>query len=64
MYLHSSQCQKSIQLFNIGHPGDGQVEIFYVDVGNKKVVPVTDLRRIKDEFFALPIMVSCCVIHE
>lgn len=43
---------------NTGHPGDAQVEIFYVDLGNKKIAPVTDLRRIKDEFFALPIMVS------
>lgn len=51
-------------LFIIGHPGDGQVEIFYVDFGRRKVVPVTDLRRIKDEFFALPIMVSSRVIRE
>ncbi|TWW80400.1 RING finger protein 17, partial [Takifugu flavidus] len=46
----------------LGHPGEGQVEILYVDLGNKKVVPVKDLRRIKDDFFALPIMaINCCL---
>lgn len=55
---------KGVYLFIIGHPGDGQVEILYVDLGNKKVVPVKDLRRIKDEFFALPIMVSGSVNNE
>lgn len=40
------------------------MEILYVDLGNKKVVPVKDLRRIKDEFFALPIMVSGSVNNE
>lgn len=29
----------------------------YVDFGNKISVPVADLRRIKEEFFALPILV-------
>ncbi|CAG08247.1 unnamed protein product [Tetraodon nigroviridis] len=48
----------------IGHPGDGQVEIFYVDLGNKKIAPVTDLRRIKDEFFTLPIMAIRCCLEE
>lgn len=55
---------KGIYLFIIGHPGDGQVEILYVDFGNKKVVSVKDLRRIKDELFALPILVSCSVNNE
>lgn len=40
------------------------MEILYVDLGNKKVVPVRDLRRIKDEFFALPIMVSGSIDNE
>lgn len=40
------------------------MEILYVDLGNKKVLPVKDLRRIKDDFFALPIMVSGSVNNE
>ncbi|XP_059198689.1 RING finger protein 17 isoform X2 [Centropristis striata] len=38
----------------IGHPGGGKVEVQYVDFGNKKILSVCDLRKIKDEFFALP----------
>ncbi|XP_075961117.1 RING finger protein 17 [Anarhichas minor] len=46
----------------IGHPGGRQVEVQYVDFGNKKVVSVSDLRKIKDEFFALPSRaVRCCL---
>lgn len=37
-----------------GHPGGRKVEVHYVDFGNKKTLPVSDLRKIKDEFFALP----------
>ncbi|MEQ2234971.1 hypothetical protein ILYODFUR_036878, partial [Ilyodon furcidens] len=41
----------------IGHPGGRKVEVRYVDFGNKQIVSVSDLRKIKDEFFALPAMV-------
>ena len=40
-----------------GHPGGRKVEVRYVDFGNKKILSVSDLRKIKDEFFALPSMV-------
>lgn len=41
----------------LGHPGGRKVEVRYVDFGNKQVLSVSDLRKIKDEFFALPAMV-------
>lgn len=41
----------------VGHPGGRKVEVQYVDFGNKNILPVSDLRKIKDEFFALPSMV-------
>ena len=30
------------------------MEVCYVDFGNKGVLSVADLRKIKDEFFAIP----------
>ncbi|XP_067460458.1 RING finger protein 17 isoform X1 [Thunnus thynnus] len=46
----------------IGHPGGRKVEVRYVDFGNKKILSVSDLRKIKDEFFALPSMaIHCCL---
>lgn len=41
----------------VGHPGDRKVEVRYVDFGDKKILSVSDLRKIKNEFFALPSMV-------
>ncbi|XP_022595844.1 RING finger protein 17 [Seriola dumerili] len=40
----------------IGHPGGRKVEVRFVDFGNKKILSVSDLKKIKDEFFALPSM--------
>lgn len=37
-----------------------KVAVRYVDFGNEKTVLVSDLRKIKNEFFALPIMVRTC----
>ncbi|KAK0152641.1 RING finger protein 17 [Merluccius polli] len=38
------------------------VEVQFVDMGNKKVVSVSELRKIKDEFFSLPAMaIQCCL---
>uniref|UniRef100_A0A8C4ZK29 Tudor domain-containing protein n=1 Tax=Gadus morhua TaxID=8049 RepID=A0A8C4ZK29_GADMO len=37
-----------------GMLGDRSVEVQYVDIGNEGVVSVSDLRKIKDEFFSLP----------
>ncbi|XP_044072779.1 RING finger protein 17 isoform X2 [Siniperca chuatsi] len=46
----------------IGHPGARKVEVRYVDFGNKNILSVSDLRKIKDEFFALPSMaIRCCL---
>nr|XP_033473084.1 RING finger protein 17 [Epinephelus lanceolatus]XP_033473085.1 RING finger protein 17 [Epinephelus lanceolatus] len=46
----------------IGHPGGRKVEVRYVDFGNSKSLSVGDLRKIKDEFFALPAMaIHCCL---
>ncbi|XP_024864846.1 RING finger protein 17 isoform X2 [Kryptolebias marmoratus] len=46
----------------IGHPGEKKVEVLYVDFGNKTILSVSDLRKIKDEFFALPAMaIHCCL---
>ncbi|XP_068428378.1 RING finger protein 17 isoform X2 [Clinocottus analis] len=45
-----------------GHPVRSKVEVQYVDFGNKEVVSVSDLRKIKDEFFSLPCRaVRCCL---
>uniref|UniRef100_A0A3Q4MNV7 Ring finger protein 17 n=1 Tax=Neolamprologus brichardi TaxID=32507 RepID=A0A3Q4MNV7_NEOBR len=38
----------------IGHPGGRKVEVQFVDFGNRKILSVSDLRKIKNEFFALP----------
>ncbi|XP_054471060.1 RING finger protein 17 isoform X2 [Anoplopoma fimbria] len=46
----------------VGHPGGRKVEVQYVDFGNKKILSVSDLRKIKDEFFALPSRaIHCCL---
>uniref|UniRef100_A0A4W6DQE7 Ring finger protein 17 n=1 Tax=Lates calcarifer TaxID=8187 RepID=A0A4W6DQE7_LATCA len=46
----------------IGHPGGRKVEVRYVDFGNKRILSVSDLRKIKDEFFALPSKaIHCCL---
>nr|XP_020474573.1 RING finger protein 17 isoform X3 [Monopterus albus] len=46
----------------LGHPGDRKVEVLYVDLGSKEILPVSDLRKIKDEFFALPSKaIPCCL---
>ncbi|KAK2905757.1 hypothetical protein Q8A73_009700 [Channa argus] len=46
----------------IGHPGGRKVEVQYMDFGNKNILSVSDLRKIKDEFFALPSMaIHCCL---
>uniref|UniRef100_A0AAQ6A8N9 Tudor domain-containing protein n=1 Tax=Amphiprion ocellaris TaxID=80972 RepID=A0AAQ6A8N9_AMPOC len=46
----------------IGHPGGRKVEVQYVDFGNKSILSVNDLRKIKDEFFALPAKaIHCCL---
>lgn len=41
----------------VGIPGGRKVEVQFVDFGNNKILSVNDLRKIKDEFFALPAMV-------
>ncbi|KAM8854806.1 RING finger protein 17 [Spinachia spinachia] len=46
----------------VGHPGGRKVEVQYVDFGNKKTLPVSDLRKIKDEFFTLPSRAICCCL--
>ncbi|XP_074550284.1 RING finger protein 17 [Halichoeres trimaculatus] len=48
----------------IGHQGEGKVEVRYVDLGCKKTLTVRDLRKIKDEFFALPSMAIHCCLSE
>ncbi|XP_070831610.1 RING finger protein 17 [Chaetodon trifascialis] len=48
----------------LGHPGGRKVEVCYVDFGNKSVLPVSDLRKIKDEFFAPPSMAIHCCLSE
>uniref|UniRef100_A0A3Q3XBP1 Tudor domain-containing protein n=1 Tax=Mola mola TaxID=94237 RepID=A0A3Q3XBP1_MOLML len=48
----------------IGHPGGRRVEVQYVDFGNKSIVSVTNLRKIKDEFFALPTMAIHCSLSD
>uniref|UniRef100_A0A3P8U2J1 Ring finger protein 17 n=1 Tax=Amphiprion percula TaxID=161767 RepID=A0A3P8U2J1_AMPPE len=47
----------------IGHPGGRKVEVQYVDFGNKSILSVNDLRKIKDEFFALPAKVRTDCYH-
>nr|XP_004573086.1 RING finger protein 17 [Maylandia zebra] len=45
-----------------GHPGGRKVEVQFVDLGNRKILSVSDLRKIKDEFFALPARaINCCL---
>ena len=41
----------------VGHPGGRNVEVRFVDFGNIQILSVSDLRKMKDEFFALPSMV-------
>ncbi|XP_026232525.1 RING finger protein 17 isoform X2 [Anabas testudineus] len=48
----------------IGHPGGRKVEVRYVDFGNNKILSVSDLRKIKNEFFALPSMAIHCCLSE
>ncbi|XP_035264204.1 RING finger protein 17 isoform X1 [Anguilla anguilla] len=46
----------------IGFPGNRLVEVRYVDFGNKKILPLSDVRKLKDEYFALPAMaIQCCL---
>uniref|UniRef100_A0A8C7XJ98 Tudor domain-containing protein n=1 Tax=Oryzias sinensis TaxID=183150 RepID=A0A8C7XJ98_9TELE len=46
----------------IGCPRASKVEVLYVDFGNRKIIPVSDLRKIKNEFFTLPAMaIPCCL---
>ncbi|KAJ8352610.1 hypothetical protein SKAU_G00240860 [Synaphobranchus kaupii] len=44
----------------IGFPGNRLVEVRYVDFGNKNNLPLGDIRKLKDEFFALPAMAIQC----
>ncbi|XP_033965248.1 RING finger protein 17 isoform X3 [Pseudochaenichthys georgianus] len=48
----------------IGNPAGKKVEVQYVDFGIKKILSVSDLRKIKDEFFALPSMAIHCCLSE
>ncbi|XP_041857081.1 RING finger protein 17 isoform X2 [Melanotaenia boesemani] len=48
----------------IGHPGQRKVEVQYVDYGNKKILSVSDLRKIKDEFLALPAKAIPCSLAD
>ncbi|KAK6309769.1 hypothetical protein J4Q44_G00196500 [Coregonus suidteri] len=48
----------------IGIPGGRKVEVQFVDFGNKKILSVNDLRKIKDEFFALPAMAIQCYLAD
>ncbi|CAB1328832.1 unnamed protein product [Coregonus sp. 'balchen'] len=45
-------------------PGGRKVEVQFVDFGNKKILSVNDLRKIKDEFFALPAMAIQCYLAD
>ncbi|KAM3608198.1 uncharacterized protein V6R79_020824 [Siganus canaliculatus] len=48
----------------IGHPGGRKVRVRYIDFGNESTLSVSDLRKIKDEFFALPSMaIHCCLAN-
>uniref|UniRef100_A0A3Q3MRH5 Ring finger protein 17 n=1 Tax=Mastacembelus armatus TaxID=205130 RepID=A0A3Q3MRH5_9TELE len=45
-----------------GHPEARKVEVLNVDFGDKTVLSVSDLKKIKDEFFALPSKaIQCCL---
>nr|XP_057938997.1 RING finger protein 17 isoform X3 [Doryrhamphus excisus] len=44
-----------------GHPGGRKVDVHYIDFGNRATVSVSDLRKIKDEFFSLPVLVTMAV---
>ncbi|XP_029967099.1 RING finger protein 17 [Salarias fasciatus] len=48
----------------LGHLDGIKVEVFFVDYGNTKIVSVSDLRKIKDEFFALPSMAVHCSLSD
>ncbi|KAJ8013110.1 hypothetical protein DPEC_G00049880 [Dallia pectoralis] len=48
----------------MGILGDRKVEVQFVDFGNKKIVSVTDLKKIKDEFFALQAMAIQCYLAD
>ncbi|XP_061648173.1 RING finger protein 17 isoform X1 [Phyllopteryx taeniolatus] len=46
----------------IGHPGGRNVEVRCIDYGHKTMVFVSDLRKMKDEFFSLPTLaIQCCL---
>ncbi|KAJ8246735.1 hypothetical protein GJAV_G00254800 [Gymnothorax javanicus] len=48
----------------IGFPGNRLVEVCYVDFGNRKTLPLSDIRKLKDEFFALPaVAIQCCLAN-
>ncbi|XP_030614244.1 RING finger protein 17 isoform X2 [Archocentrus centrarchus] len=45
-----------------GHPEGRKVEVQYVDFGDRKILSVRDLKKIKEEFFALPARaIHCCL---
>ncbi|XP_075996283.1 RING finger protein 17 [Genypterus blacodes] len=46
----------------IGFVADRMVEVLYVDVGNRKVLSVCELRKMKEDFFVLPVMAICCFL--
>lgn len=48
---------------DVGQEGR-KVAVRYVDFGYEEAVLVSDLRKIKDEFFALPVMVRTCWTRE
>ncbi|XP_049584527.1 RING finger protein 17 isoform X2 [Syngnathus scovelli] len=46
----------------IGNPGYRKVDVFCIDMGFMTTVLVSDLRKIKDEFFYLPALaIQCCL---
>ncbi|XP_008326680.1 RING finger protein 17 [Cynoglossus semilaevis] len=46
----------------IGHPGGRKVQVQFVDFGNIKIMSVSDVKKVKNEFLALPAMaVHCCL---
>ncbi|KAL0963607.1 hypothetical protein UPYG_G00308540 [Umbra pygmaea] len=45
-------------------PGGRKVEVQFVDFGNKKVISVNDIKKIKDEFFSLPAMAIQCYLAD
>ncbi|XP_068185865.1 RING finger protein 17 [Antennarius striatus] len=48
----------------VGLPGDGKVKVFYVDFGSENIVSVSDLRKIPDQFSALPCMAIHCRLSD